>query len=135
MAVGYSLHFFFFHNACFLTEARNHLRRMREDQVRDGQTVVSLWEDVLMSERNKLGDECKRLLNKEQWRWWLGWNAIWKIKEVLKKHSLYTLYNYFFILHLFLLCMHYLFLVWTVYEQVCIAALDCQRIDISEVNT
>lgn len=126
---------FYFHNACFLTEARNHLRRMREDQVRDGQTVVSLWEDVLMSERNKLGDECKRLLNKEQWWWWLGWNAIWKIKEVLKKHSLYTLYNYFFILHLFLLCMHYLFLVWTVYEQVCIAALDCQRIDISEVNT
>ncbi|XP_052709346.1 ER membrane protein complex subunit 2-like [Crassostrea angulata] len=60
-------------------EARNHLRRMREDQVRDGQTVVSLWEDVLMSERNKLGDE-----------------------------------------------------LWTVYEQVCIAALDCQRIDISE---
>lgn len=57
---------FYFHNACFLTEARNHLRRMREDQVRDGQTVVSLWEDVLMSERNKLGDECKRLLNKEQ---------------------------------------------------------------------
>lgn len=39
---------------------------MREDQVRDGQTVVSLWEDVLMSERNKLGDECKRMLNKEQ---------------------------------------------------------------------
>lgn len=62
---------------------------MREDQVRDGQTVVSLWEDVLMSERNKLGDECKRMLNKEQW--WLGWNARWKIKEVLKKQSLYTL--------------------------------------------
>lgn len=57
---------FYFHNACFLTEARNHLRKLREDQVRDGQTVVSLWEDVLMSERNKLGDECKRLLNKEQ---------------------------------------------------------------------
>lgn len=31
---------------------------MREDQVRDGQTVVSLWENVLMTERNKLGDEC-----------------------------------------------------------------------------
>ncbi|XP_055998569.1 ER membrane protein complex subunit 2-like isoform X2 [Ostrea edulis] len=60
-------------------EARNHLRRMREDQIRDGQTVVSLWEDVLMSERNKLGEE-----------------------------------------------------LWTVYEQVCVAALDCCRIDISE---
>lgn len=70
LTVGYRLNaayiYFYFHNACFLTEARNHLRRMREDQVRDGQTVVSLWEDVLMSERNKLGDECKRMLNKEQ---------------------------------------------------------------------
>lgn len=45
-------------NECFI-EARNQLRRMREDQVRDGQTVVSLWENVLMTERNKLGDECK----------------------------------------------------------------------------
>lgn len=52
-----------------------------------------------------------------------------------KAFFIYIVYNYFFILHLFLLCMHYLFLVWTVYEQVCIAALDCQRIDISEVNT
>lgn len=70
LTVGYRLNaayiYFYFHNACFLTEARIHLRRMREDQVRDGQTVVSLWEDVLMSERNKLGDECKRMLNKEQ---------------------------------------------------------------------
>lgn len=29
--------------------------------------------------------------------------------------------------------MFLLFSVWTVYEQVCIAALDCQNIDIAEV--
>ncbi|KAJ8321978.1 hypothetical protein KUTeg_000449 [Tegillarca granosa] len=42
--------------------------------------VVWLWEDILMKDRHKLGDE-----------------------------------------------------LWTVYEQVCIAALDCQRIDLAEV--
>lgn len=30
--------------------------------------------------------------------------------------------------------MFLLFSVWTVYEQVCIAALDCQNIDIAEVH-
>ncbi|XP_033726460.1 ER membrane protein complex subunit 2-like [Pecten maximus] len=58
-------------------EARNILRRIREEQARDGQTVVRVWEEVLMKNRNKLGDE-----------------------------------------------------LWVVYEQVCIAALDCQRFDL-----
>ncbi|XP_060069117.1 ER membrane protein complex subunit 2-like [Ylistrum balloti] len=58
-------------------EARNILRRVREEQARDGQTVVRVWEEVLMKNRNKLGDE-----------------------------------------------------LWVVYEQVCIAALDCQRFDL-----
>ncbi|KAJ8321986.1 hypothetical protein KUTeg_000457 [Tegillarca granosa] len=62
------------------TGARNQLRRIREEQVRDGHMVVWLWEDILMKDRHKLGDE-----------------------------------------------------LWTVYEQVCIAALDCQRIDLAEV--
>ncbi|PVD32057.1 hypothetical protein C0Q70_07484 [Pomacea canaliculata] len=60
-------------------EARNILRKLRDDQVRDGDIVVKLWEDVLMDASHKLGNE-----------------------------------------------------LWSVYEQVCVAALDCQRLDIAE---
>lgn len=60
--------------------ARDCLRRLREDHVRDSELVVKLWEESLMNFREKLGDE-----------------------------------------------------LWTVYEQVCIAALDCQRLDLSEI--
>ncbi|XP_052764439.1 ER membrane protein complex subunit 2-like [Mya arenaria] len=58
-------------------EARDALRKMREDQVRDGQRVIRLWKR-LANYAHKLGDE-----------------------------------------------------VWTVQEQVTIAALDCQNFDIA----
>lgn len=60
--------------------ARDCLRKLREDNVRDSELVVRLWEESLMNSREKLGDE-----------------------------------------------------LWTVYEQVCVAALDCQRLDLSEI--
>ncbi|XP_046573197.1 ER membrane protein complex subunit 2-like [Haliotis rubra] len=60
-------------------EARSILRKLREEQVRDGDTVVQLWERVLMEQSDKLGDES-----------------------------------------------------WMVHEQVCIAALDCQRLDLAD---
>lgn len=40
-------------------EARNILRKLRDDQVRDGDIVVKLWEDVLMDASHKLGNECE----------------------------------------------------------------------------
>ncbi|KAL5014483.1 hypothetical protein ScPMuIL_008753 [Solemya velum] len=61
-------------------EARNYLRKMREEQMRDGEYVVRLWEEYLEDNSHKLGDE-----------------------------------------------------LWTVYEQVCIAALDCRRMDVAEI--
>ncbi len=41
-----------------VSEARSILRKLREEQVRDGDTVVQLWERVLMEQSDKLGDEC-----------------------------------------------------------------------------
>ncbi|GFO13921.1 ER membrane protein complex subunit 2 [Plakobranchus ocellatus] len=61
-------------------EARNTLKKYREDQIRDSDLVVSLWEDVISDKCSRLGDE-----------------------------------------------------LWLVYEQVCTAALDCQRYDIAEI--
>ncbi|XP_076456472.1 ER membrane protein complex subunit 2-like [Babylonia areolata] len=61
-------------------EARGILRKLREEQVRDGDLVVKLWEDVLMDASHKLGNE-----------------------------------------------------LWNVYEQVCVASLDCQRLDVTEM--
>ncbi|KAL8578877.1 hypothetical protein ACOMHN_022170 [Nucella lapillus] len=61
-------------------EARGILRKLREEQVRDGDLVVKLWEDVLMDSSHKLGNE-----------------------------------------------------LWNVYEQVCVAALDCQRLDVVDL--
>ncbi|KAK7475629.1 hypothetical protein BaRGS_00033122 [Batillaria attramentaria] len=60
-------------------EARGILRKLREEQVRDGDLVVNLWEDVLLEASHKLGNE-----------------------------------------------------LWNVYEQVCVAALDCQRLDVAD---
>ncbi|ESP03354.1 hypothetical protein LOTGIDRAFT_205044 [Lottia gigantea] len=60
-------------------EARTILKKMREEQVRDGDMVVKLWEGFVIHQSHKLGDE-----------------------------------------------------LWLVYEQVCIAALDCQRLDLAE---
>lgn len=41
----------------FFSEARDALRKMREDQVRDAPKVVQLWRDVLSNYPHKLGDE------------------------------------------------------------------------------
>ncbi|XP_005095021.1 ER membrane protein complex subunit 2 [Aplysia californica] len=60
-------------------EARNILKKFRDEQTRDSDLVVSLWEEVIMDKCHRLGDE-----------------------------------------------------VWLVYEQVCTAALDCQKFDIAE---
>ncbi|KAH9489978.1 ER membrane complex subunit 2 [Bulinus truncatus] len=60
-------------------EARTILKKFRDDQTRDSQLVVDLWDNVIMDNCQKLGDE-----------------------------------------------------IWLVYEQVCTAALDCQRFDIAE---
>lgn len=60
-------------------EARNTMKKYREDQIRDSDLIVSLWEDVVSDKCNRLSDE-----------------------------------------------------LWLVYEQVCTAALDCQRFDIAE---
>ncbi|OQV25122.1 ER membrane protein complex subunit 2 [Hypsibius exemplaris] len=59
-------------------EARDRLKKIKEERLRRSDEVVELWEGVLSKNTRKLGDE-----------------------------------------------------VWTVYEQVCIAALDCDRLDIS----
>ncbi|XP_041362007.1 ER membrane protein complex subunit 2-like [Gigantopelta aegis] len=56
-------------------EARRILRKLREEQIRDGDMVVQLWENVLIDYSHKLGDE-----------------------------------------------------LWQVYEQVCVAALDCRKL-------
>ena len=40
-----------------LSEARDALRKMREEQVRDGQKVIRLWRQVLSNYVHKLGDE------------------------------------------------------------------------------
>ncbi|XP_050395396.1 ER membrane protein complex subunit 2 [Patella vulgata] len=60
-------------------EARTILKKMRDEQVRDGDMVVKLWEGFLIHHSHKLADE-----------------------------------------------------LWMVYEQVCIAALDCRRLDLAE---
>ncbi|XP_045180975.2 ER membrane protein complex subunit 2-like [Mercenaria mercenaria] len=59
-------------------EARDALRKIREEQIRDGARVVRLWKQVLANCAHKLGDE-----------------------------------------------------VWTVQEQVTVAALDCQNFDMA----
>ena len=41
------------------TEARNILKRFREDQSRDSELIVSLWEEVIMENSGRLGDESK----------------------------------------------------------------------------
>lgn len=43
----------------FISDARNYLRKMREEQIRDGEYVVRLWEDYLIDNSHKLGDECE----------------------------------------------------------------------------
>ncbi|XP_064597638.1 ER membrane protein complex subunit 2-like [Liolophura sinensis] len=60
-------------------EGRDYLRKMREDQVREGDMVVRIWEEILQDYSHKLGDE-----------------------------------------------------LWVVYEQVCIASLDCRRFDLAD---
>lgn len=40
-----------------LTDARDYLRKMREEQIRDGETAVRIWEEVLRDNAYKLGDE------------------------------------------------------------------------------
>ncbi|CAL1530607.1 unnamed protein product [Lymnaea stagnalis] len=62
-----------------IDEARTILKKFRDDQTRDSDLVVNIWDTVLMDSCQKLGDE-----------------------------------------------------LWLVYEQVCTAALDCQRYDIAE---
>ena len=42
----------------FILGARDCLRRLREDHMRDSELVVRLWEESLMNYREKLGDEC-----------------------------------------------------------------------------
>ena len=42
-------------------DARDYLRKMREEQMRDGETAVRLWEEVLRDNAYKLGDECKNM--------------------------------------------------------------------------
>ena len=44
-----------------LTDARDYLRKMREEQIRDGETAVRIWEEVLRDNAYKLGDECKSI--------------------------------------------------------------------------
>lgn len=56
------------------------LRKLREDQVRDGELVVKLWEEVIMVSCHKLGNE-----------------------------------------------------LWNVYEQVCVASLDCQKFELADM--
>jgi len=41
----------------YVSEARDALRKMREDQVRDASKVVQIWRDVLSNYPHKLGDE------------------------------------------------------------------------------
>ena len=45
-----------------LLGARDCLRRLREDHMRDSELVVRLWEESLMNYREKLGDECNYCL-------------------------------------------------------------------------
>ncbi|KAL4218389.1 ER membrane complex subunit 2 [Mactra antiquata] len=59
-------------------DARDALRKIREDQARDGSRVIQLWKHILANYAHKLGDE-----------------------------------------------------VWTVQEQVTVAALDCQNFDLA----
>jgi hypothetical protein len=42
-----------------ISEARNVLRKLREEQVRDGELEVKLWEEALMDCCHKLGSERK----------------------------------------------------------------------------
>ncbi|BFZ20916.1 hypothetical protein BsWGS_23955 [Bradybaena similaris] len=60
--------------------ARTILKKFRDEQTRDSDLVVSLWDNVLANSYHKLGDD-----------------------------------------------------LWLVYEQVCSAALDCQRFDLAEL--
>ncbi|XP_055327691.1 ER membrane protein complex subunit 2-like [Paramacrobiotus metropolitanus] len=60
-------------------EARDRLKKIKEERLRRSEEVVELWENVLGEKAKNLGDE-----------------------------------------------------VWAVYEQVCIAALDCDRLDIAK---
>ena len=43
------------------SDARDYLRKMREEQMRDGETAVRLWEEVLRDNAYKLGDERKNI--------------------------------------------------------------------------
>ena len=53
------LYIFTNYGSFIFTDARDYLRKMREEQMRDGETAVRLWEEVLRDNAYKLGDECK----------------------------------------------------------------------------
>ena len=48
----------FLYMLLILPEARTTMKKYREDQIRDSDLVLSLWEDVVSDKCNRLGDEC-----------------------------------------------------------------------------
>lgn len=47
----------------FCSEARDRLKKIKEERLRRSDEVVELWEDVLSKNTRKLGDEGKRKEN------------------------------------------------------------------------